>query len=286
MKENDRSINVLQQGLRVGMKLAVAPIFPREIHDTEYPFQEGNGIERALELQKKGYGLLFDISHFGYSDLPQAFAATDFGVKEMLGKKLLIGGAAHQIKPGITTLGRLNGVEIAPIVTEDTIKDAIEKGKDTTGLVLHEGLANFTKKATDYLANGQHVLLAGQGGRRPTLFPTPNEDGETPKLPITLGTFFLSATRHNTTRFAYMPIGLAIIGECDYSKKNVGKYNLFREYRITRGLTFTYEEIMKAVDGNFRKIDEYLTCMKANLVPEAYVNVFDEEAPFTPNYSI
>ena len=107
------------------------------------------------------------------------------------------------------------------------------------GLVLNQVSREFAEAATTYLSEGNHVLLAGQGGRRPELFPdekfqvNPKYD----QMPTTLGTFFLNAARHKVRKFFYMPIGLSMHGVDDYSKQNVGGYNLFKKCRVTRGLT-------------------------------------------------
>lgn len=229
---------------------ALSPVFRSEKTDN------ANGIEKAKELLKKGYGLIVVINHFSLKDPPLAINEV-FLHREMGSKKVIAPIAYHMDNTLYHKLGKLIGVVLKPIVTENTVREGKNNGHE-----LNEGKREYLDECIKLLKKGGVVVLAPQGTRMPYL-------GQ-PDKPI-IGMIMAKAKKGGVERFAVLFMGFSIEGVDDYSDKKVRGFNPFKKYSVNIGACLTNQELMeKEAGGNIRAVDKIVYEELSKIVPINY----------------
>lgn len=233
------NVGILRHALR-----KVATVLPGAVIFRNEKPRNLDGLERAKELSKKGYGVIVVINHFSLKDPPQVGKLL-FETQGLGSKKIHFPIAYHMYKMHRhgydKILGRLFGITFKPVVTKSTI----DKGKND-GLPLHSGGKEFLQKALGGLEKGEIVVIAPQETRQPFL-------GELAEKGI--GTLIAGAKRNNL-KIALLFIGLGIENVTDYSEME--DFNRFKKYKVNIGECFTNDEVMEQVNGDFRKVDNFV----------------------------
>lgn len=220
------------------------------------------GIARAEQLMREEkLGLMVLITHFSRSDPIIAMKA--LAGHPYFGKKRIVAPvAAHQMLPriiGLRNRARSMGVDLFPVVTENTVARAKLKNRNADSKV-GDGKGAFTTAAIEALKGEGIVVWAPQGERQPTL--------GTPKGNEVAG-FIRNAQRHGVFNFAVMFMGFEINGVRDYS--SVRDFNWFKRYDVNVGVTMTVEEILKCLGGDIRKVDNFAYGQLARVSPPSYL---------------
>lgn len=264
MKENSHpNIKLSQKALRKTARFALEPWFlPSEaIHLSD-------GMQRAEELHKDGYGILALITHFSRRDPEQAM---DVFMRSREFQHTPITGpiAHHQTVRGLVPpVGRKLGVEMHPVVTKQTLEKALTAGKPEN-LTLGQGTFGYIKAATRALQNGEVVIMAPQGTREPHLEHT-GQDSVNGLLRI---------AERKTPKIGIHLLSFGIPGTADYGQRR--GFNFFKSYDVYHGPTFTLQEALGAsADYSARKglegsgmdnIDSFVFDEFRKIVPASYL---------------
>lgn len=242
----------LTLGSRV-LARAVASPFRREIEDGS------NGLSRAKELQKQGFGLVVLYTHFSKRDALEIINLI-YRNPLMRKKRILAPIALHEYKKWLFDKpGKVLDVTLCPVVTQDTI----DKGKNE-GHELGYGQEEYFQKAIQFLQNGDITIIAPQVGRREIL-------GVPAKRARPIGTLIARIDRIiDFDKYAFLLVGLGIKGAEDYKKEHVEGLNPLKTYQLNIGATFTREEVMGEVNGDYREVDKFVFEQLRELVPPAY----------------
>lgn len=227
--------------LREGVKRVLSPLFRSEVITGE----EG-GIEKFEGLLLEGYGGIILLKHFSLKDPPQIVADTVIASKVMVRREVLTPTARHQVYPFVQRFASILEIKIDPIVTDNTIKRAKEKGK--TPPQPNEGLKEFTSDATDLLRRGGILYIAPEGERRSNLEEYPNR---------TIGTLLATLKRVGATNVAFLFVDLRLAGrKNDYWNKKW--FNLLNKYEVRIGRTLTFDQVMEMAGGKFGNVDNHV----------------------------
>lgn len=260
-EQHIRTVSERVQAVRTFALILSAPFFRRTLIQPEH------GLSRPQELAEQGYGNLFLFSHFSSSDIPIAFA-TVFENPQLRQREVLIPAALHQYYSWYKPVGRLTGIEVCPIVTDDTeqyVKEHPLKEAKFKEALTREGFATYLttyiNRALDILDNGGIVIMFPQGGRRPSL------DSITPAVQMLI----TRSNRAKIDRFAITFIGLGIKGEQDYQRKDIKGYNLFKTYEERVGRTLTKGELKATTEEFGKSIDDIVGEELRAIVPTSYL---------------
>ncbi len=216
----------------------------------------GHGIDKAKEVLRQGNGLIIVINHFSLKDPPQAINEV-FLHREMGSKKVVAPVAYHMDKDWYHKLGKIIGVTLTPVVTENSVKE----GKNN-GHKLNEGKIEYLNESTQLLKKGGVVVLAPQGTRMSYL-------GQ-PDKPI-IGTIMAGAKKNGLEKFAFLFMGFRVEGVDNYSDKKVRGFNLLKKYGINIGACLTNHELMEKAGGDFRAVDRIAYEELRKIVPPNYI---------------
>src|ERR1035437_2597814 len=131
-------------------------------------------------------------------------------------KGIVVPIAVHMDNPLFHFLGKMTGVTLKPIVTKNTLKK--EKYENRK---LNDGMDGYLDKSISSLKEGKVVVLAPQGERMSHLGQPSN---------LAIRTLMKQAAKADLENYAFLFIGFEIKGITDYSKKNVGGFNLSKQY--------------------------------------------------------
>lgn len=213
-----------------------------------------DSIEKAKETLRNGKGLIVIINHFSLKDPPLA-ANEIFRQREMDSKKIIAPIAYHMNNPAYQLLVKLLGVNLIPIVTENTVRE----GKND-GHALDEGKGKYIKDSLDLLRQGGIVVLAPQGSRQGYL----GQPGRS------IASLMFAAKRGNVKDFSFLFIGFGIKGADDYSGNDVRGFNPFKKYSIKIGACLTKNEVMEKAGVDFRNVDRIAYEELGRVVPTSY----------------
>lgn len=193
------------------------------------------------------------INHFSKGDFPQLTLSVIFDRHILRGRRFLAPIAYHQYREAKGPAAMF-GVELAPLITDDTVKYLEKHGQAIPKR--RTAFSAYLRKAKEVLDQGGIVALAPQAGRRPNL-----EETATGR-PIEA---LLGRTDNNVV---LLPIGFGLRGVKDYA--DARGYNLFKRYQMQIGRVFTKEELMFAANGD-ESIDQLVVDLLRQVVPDSYL---------------
>jgi hypothetical protein len=158
--------SLLDRGLRFVMDEGIQHGI---LHTERIGSQEG--LERAIKLNKQGYGIIKRFIHYWKYDGPVA-AGQILRVPEFRKHPSVFPIALHQFEEHERMLRAMEFFvrgHLMPIVTEDTLEIAEYRDR---GLQLNDGLEEYLSLAAEALAAGGTVGIAPQGGRESYLDDT------------------------------------------------------------------------------------------------------------------
>lgn len=254
MKESLRPAGITgrEKITRAVSRVALAPILRQEIVNPE-----SQGLARAEELHRDGYGIVVLINHFSRTDPIHAMRRIA-GIEEFKDQQVVAPIAKHQAVPGLIAYSRINGIRLHKVVTAETVKKAIEKGK-SGGAEKGQGVPAYLHAVVDILTKGGIVVIAPQGTRQSTL---QYDEEEMQAVRATL-----IRTRHNPN-IAFHFVAFGITGETDYSNRR--KLNIGTQYQIHHGGTFTAGEALEQA-GGLKNADRWAIEELAKIVPKEYL---------------
>ena len=225
----------------------MSPILPHEIVKSEGT----DGLTKAQELVKDGYGLIVAYTHFSLRDGPEIMMF--LAQQPVFKKRQIISPIGfHQYKEWIGKLADFAHIKLFPIVTTDTLNDP-----EFSHLRINDGIDAYIQAALDALDTGGIVPIALQSGRRSTLgAPT-----------RALSMMMAQATRKQRERYGVLFVGLEMPGLEDF--EDVRGYNPAKKYRLTVGNAYTAHEVFQEA-GNLREIDYFAFRELTALVPSSY----------------
>jgi hypothetical protein len=250
-----------------------APILLKhEVHQAG----NGDGIKKAEDFLNNGYGLIIAYTHPSRKETGGIFIIPAQS-PVMRERRVVEPHAIHQRQKWIDKVTKHIGVEMHYIITDDTVEYEWEHQQEYAPGTFRDYSerghlqALAAQRELEVLSEGGIMLAAFQGGRRSEL--------TVPERPA-LGTFAAEIKKRGM-KVAVLPVGVGIRGVTDY--ENASGYNWTKKYDLWVGEP---EDIAKIAEkaGSNRKVDQYITNnMIANLVPEAYLKVFDKESTQDPN---
>lgn len=210
---------------------------------------ERNGLSEFEHKIEEGYGGIVIFRHFSLRDPFQVVQDVIFSSPVLKERKVLFPKAEHQVYPGLSQLGRFFGIEIAPIVTGNTVEHAREKSRLEPRL--NGGLSQFKSKAVDLLRKGGIVAIAPEGERRKTLAPYEKH---------AIGLLLLALERARVENVVLTCIDLRLASKNGCRTKR--GLNLFNQYQVRVGQAFTMQDILKTAEvigvKAFRMVDEII----------------------------
>lgn len=264
--------------------LKIAFPFERVLTDFDGLSEDPKSKENFAELQRlvgdEGYAALLVGAHFSRTDpIVGILASAKDGILRR--RRYVVAIAKHQLYPGLRIVGNLAGVELWPLVTEHTVKKAVEKSQKKRRFRFFnptipeegEGKREFMRRAMDAFANGGAVYIAPQGEREDKL-RVPDKNAA--------GTLLFGAFKHGLTKIAILTVGYEIEGVEDY--KAVSEFNFRRKCLARFGrvcklmdaaaeLGHDPEALKKAREFGrvMNLIDAWLAKRIAEVSPAAYV---------------
>ncbi len=206
--------------------------------------QQSNGFADFENKILGGYGGIIVLKHFSLKDPPQVIKDIIFSSPILIEREVLAPNALHQIYPGVMLIGRILGIKIDPIVTENTVTKARERGKAVIP-ELNEGSKEFVRDAIDYLKRGQLVVIAPEGERRNNLEPYGKNS---------IGAL-LGAARLAKANVALLTVDLRVAGAGE-GYWNRSRFNPLAKYEVRIGRCLTGGEVLSMANGRWRDIDE------------------------------
>lgn len=264
-KESD--IDLFRYGAR---KLADATISPR-VFKSELT-DSGRSIDKAREALGNNKGVIFIINHLSERD-PAQIVREIFHDKGMGRKKIIAPIAVHHDHLWLHAAGKLLGVTLKPIVTENTRKE--QRYRDRK---LNEGKAEYSTESIEGLKKGRIVVLAPQGERMPKL-------GHPQFKNLVIGTLMALAKKNKLDNYAFLFIGIGIKGVDDYSDgKRIKGFNPSDVYTLNIGTFLTNEDVLaqatrlatetavisKKPENPLRFVDQVIFEELRKVVPDAY----------------
>ncbi len=245
------NVGFLQRGARIAATAILSPTFLRsEVTKNK------DSIKKAKEALKSGKGLIVIINHFSLKDPPQA--TNELFHHTVTGSKRIIAPIAfHRDNPWLHRIGKIFGHDLAPIVTENTIREGKNDGHKK-----NDGIGEYIAESTKLLKKGGIVILAPQGTRMPRLGqPDPNN--------LAVGSLMASARKNGVKDYVFLFMGLGIQNTDRYSQKTRG-FNPFKKYTLNVGACLTSEEILIRAGDNFRNVDAVIFRELDRTVPPNY----------------
>lgn len=267
--EQKHRISSAEQIARRGYTFLGGLLLPTELR-VEALDQEGrNGLEKANDLLQQGFGMTVVYTHPAKLDpfhLMKLWAEDAFR-----SAPIVVPIADHQNGWYVQAIASPTGTEIPSVVTPETMRKAIKKGKKIDRAQAQKKFNCYLSLSTDALAHAGVVLLASSATREPFLKPSALKPTETllNRVPA-------------PTRFGVMCAGIEIEGVTDYSKAK--GFNIGKRHIIRLGPTFTDEDVAVRLrefrevnnlpeqpDLPFANVDEWIrTTQLPPLVPPAY----------------
>lgn len=281
MAEQEQTLGRNQRVLRIEDSSLIHPVTrmvrgavipPVDFFFPDDGYDQTAHLDAAGDLFDQGYGAIVPFNHFAESD--------SFQLLKVLGKhwafrerEVILPMARHHFehhKKEIVPIARALGVTIYPLVIPDTL--LYEEFQDLT---LGEGMRQYLSAAKNALSKGAIVALAPQVGRRSQL-------GEPEEA---VGAVLMSYLWKNPDpKVFFLPAGLSIVSETDYSPNNVGGYNFRRQYHTVIDRPYTITDVLEELGVGekdltrdprtarflVRSIDQWMFQKLACLVSEDY----------------
>lgn len=259
----------LSRGEQIGRLMVRGVFYPlsrsEQVHVTD-------GMERAAQLHREGYGILNLITHFSRRD-PITAMDSVIGHEEFRNERIVAPIAHHQnFLSFAEKFGNMTGVNMHDVVTPETMRRANRKG-NPDGLKQGQGLLGFQRAASKALANGEVVVMAPQATRVPHLEYNEYGDGEASVKGV------LRIASGQTTDIGIHLMAFELPGAIDYGQ--VAGFNWFKKYHVLHGPTFTMDEALQeasqmapdpeAKNAGFDNVDKFIMAEYAKFVPESYL---------------
>lgn len=249
LAEQDRLISSEQLTARRRTLREIREQFPTEVID------EHRSLDRMKYLLGLGLGFMVTSNHFCRDDFKRTFAKL-LGEKELEQKRVAIALGLHEFKT-YEPFATATGIKVFPVTTQGTI-DAIGSKAPPLGT----GMEEFMGGALETLKQGNLVVMAPQGGRRPRLT---RSEGRI------LQTLFADAEDEDV-EFGILFSGIGIKGGGDYTNRD---YHPGETFVLKFAEVYTNEELIAAIDGDsdsqkIRKVDAFWESQTRLLVPEEY----------------
>lgn len=231
--------------------------------------QDPDGMKRAEDLHREGYGILILLNHPSRRDPMQALETVTKS-KEFRNARITGPIAKHQTMHGLVPpFAKWSGVYLHEVVTQQTIDRAQKKGK-ADGLRVGDGSIAYVRDATKTL-HGNVAFLAPQMTRQSTI---EYKDQDALSMLVKI------ASKHNS-KIAIHFVGFGYKGRFglkevdDYSKRK--GLNLFSRYKTVHGPTYTLSEAVEQA-GGMDKLDRWSFLELAKVAPKAQLPKADKSA--------
>lgn len=265
--ESEQHFRTVPTSVQILRRLALAinactHTLPREVIR-----QPEDGLSRLEELAKKGYGSLILPIHFSKSDGPRVIA-TVFEDPVLGKREILLPEAIHQHRKWKGPVGKLIGVTICPIVTDNTrkfVKDNPSEATKFEEAIARNPTADLLRKYIDralyVLGSGGVVIMFPQGGRCPSLTT----------ISSATHTLLNQSNRREIEKIAILFLGLGIKGEEDYQKDGIDDVNLHKIYEVRVGRTLIKKELFEEAMEKNQSVDTVVLEELRKVVPPAYL---------------
>lgn len=268
MKDIEANIHQISEETE-NMRKRIASIL---LHEHAFPARLDDPMEHLKTAERHlaaGHGLVILTNHPSTGDIRVPLELL-FLSDIMRQKKFLMALAWHQQNyPFIKQLAKLGGVDLVPIVIQDTIekqKELTAQGKKIPW-EQHElgyGLDEYYQKMINILLHNGITLISPQSGRDTALKPFP-------RGVITIPDLMLRRNKIPDEQVVYLPVGLDIQGVTDYTAKKVRGLNIGRSYTIKIGEVFSSKELRENTKSNRITLEQEAWNRMARLVPSAYL---------------
>jgi hypothetical protein len=223
------------------------------------------GIQRGDDLLEQGWGIVLPFTHFSARDIFE-MTLRPFAASRVLVRKPAVVGIEWSHFWGLSAprfFAGVTGINLVPIVTEDTLKKRKNYDDQRRALPLGHGTIKYLSLARQALEEGAIVFVSPQQGRRPGLELSDKE-------PIK----FLLGKENDSHKVAMLFLSLSLHNEMDYSKR--GFLNLGRTFDVKMGPTLTKAELFKLSRDMGKSLDDLTIIIFSLLVDPGYNHVDPE----------
>lgn len=211
---------------------------------------ECDGLADFEKMLLEGFGGVVVFKHFSLKDPPLILKEIASLSEVVRGRHIIVPTSSHQVWRGEVRLARMLGIQLNKIVTENTVKKAVRKGKPEPKL--GEGNTQFLRDAVGIISEGGILFIAPEGERKPNLKPYyERAQDQTPKRPM--GFFVTAARRSNVENIAFLFVDLRLTGRENYWGKN--SFNPLNKYEVRIGRALTLRQVMETA-GKIGDVDE------------------------------
>lgn len=254
--------------LRITFPIAWRRMIAVRTLDLLFPYtfrDEQQNVKTMDRYLKAGHGIVVLYPHFSLGDV-RIYQALIEQSAELRRRTLLMPVAWHQQGfPGLAALARFTGTIAVPLVTSDTKRKEAElqaAGKPVPWDQQDErhGLRNYIAQAAKVLKDGGIVMVAPQGGRRPTLAPFEGK-------PVTILDTMLRRAGVDPSSFAYVFLGVEMPGAAKYTDRGL---NIRKRYTITLGGVLRADTFRERANAHNHLLDDEALSVMRSLAPDAY----------------
>lgn len=223
--------------------------FPTEVID------EYQSMNQMASMSREGLGFMVASNHFCRDDFKRTLAIL-LSQDALAKKRVAIALGLHEFDT-YAPFAEAAGIDVFPVTTQGTIDTLGPKAPP-----LGTGMEEFMGAAVETLKQGNLVILAPQGGRRPRMS---RSEGRI------IQTLFGDAEDEDV-EFGVLFSGIGIKGHGDYMNRD---YHYGETFVLRLGRVYTNSELIAAIEGTsdsqrLRKVDAFWEEQTRLLVPEEY----------------
>lgn len=211
---------------------------------------ECDGLADFEKMLLEGFGGVVIFKHFSLKDPPLILREIGYLSRAVRRRAIIVPASAHQVLPGEVAAAGMLGIKLDKIVTENTVKKEIKRGRPEPHL--GEGNEQFIRDAVKIVSEGGILFIAPEGERRPDLKPYYERGADqTPKRPV--GFFVAAAKRSSVENIAFLFVDLRLAGKENYWGKS--SFNPLNKYEVRIGRALTLAQVMETA-GKITHVDE------------------------------
>src|SRR3989344_4326343 len=247
--ENGSLISTQQLAERRLIVQQIGEQFPTEGIDTHH------SLNRMAAISQEGLGFIVTTNHFCRDDFKRTLGVL-LRQEALAQKRVTIAIGLHEF-PTYEPFAIAAGITTYPVTTQGSI-DALGSKAPPLGT----GMEEFMGAAVETLKQGNLVIMAPQGGRRPRMT---RSEGRI------LQTLFGDAEDEGV-EFGVLFAGIGIKGQGDYANRD---YHYGETFVLRFGRAYTNIELISTIEGDsdsqrLRKVDDFWESQTRLLVPPEY----------------
>lgn len=240
--------------IRESFELLLRPFLPRVIVDNNHV------LPKVHKAAGDGNGLVIVFTHFSLRDAMEVNRTIIYNDPVLKYREVINPLAYHQYNKFMYFVGKFFHGTLVPIVNNSALSkkgfEHLQKGK---------GLKEFVELSGSTLSKGGIVTLAVNASRKEKL------DIGDPQKP--LGYLVASLQAKGVTNYSILLVSFSIKNAPNYSKKEVGGFNICKTYIINLAGYYSLHDLLNIpeINGKVGNVDSFIRKELAKFSPKEYL---------------